>query len=154
MTMVVTMLSNSNSIFFGIFQILFRKYSFPKMFIITNKKMMLRFTNADIIANVALKFINHFWVHVFWDLIFKPKSITISIKWQALNDLITTFNFIFFRQVWKISVICFSFWRESLSRNSKQIKTSFLIQLSIKKSRKEFLYHIDFKNSISLCKVT
>ena len=154
MTMVVTMLCNSNSIFFGIFQILFRKYSFPKMFIITNKKMMLRFTNADIIANVALKFINHCWVHVFWDLIFKPKYITISIKWQALNDLNTTFNFIFFRQVWKISVICFSFWREILSRNSKQIKTSFLIQLLIKKSKKEFLYHIDFKNLISLCKVT
>ena len=59
-----------------------------------------------------------------------------------------------------------------LPKNSKQMKTSFffdtvpdifrlinslsrnlLVHLSIKKSGKEFLYHIDFKNSISVCKV-
>ena len=36
--------------------------------------------DVGIIADVALKFINHFGVHVFWDLIFEPKSITYSIR--------------------------------------------------------------------------
>ena len=39
----------------------------------------------------ALKFINHFQGNVFWDLIFKSKSIR-----MLLDDLKTIFNFIFF----------------------------------------------------------
>ena len=53
--------------------------------------MTLRFTNVDIIADVALKFKNHFRVHVFWDLTFELKSIAYSIRSSEYNIQIYIF---------------------------------------------------------------
>ena len=139
-----------------------------QVLIFTNKKTTPRFTNVDIIADIPIKFVNHFRVQVFWDLIFQPDGITYSIKWSEYK-----IQFYIFWQVRKISMSCFLLWRVILPKNSKQIKTSFffdtvpdifrlitslsrniLIHLSIKKSGKEFLCLIEFENSTLICKVT
>ena len=107
------------------------------MSILTDKEVTFCLADVTIIANVALIFINNIRIHINRDLILKTKSIT-----NFVNDQSTAFSFIFLQHVVNLSINCFLLCRETLPKNSKQMKISFLSELVLEdlKVMNRFIY--------------
>ena len=135
------------------------------MFVLAHQKVTFCFANLNIIADVALEIVTIEAWNIETTFKFMKVGIT-SLKRKAFlilfDDWKMTFQFFF--HVLKMLVSCFLLWNEIISKISKQIKISFspltrsdalpvindlpkylLIQLSMKKSGKRFLCHINFK---------
>ena len=91
-----------------------------------------RLADVNIIADVALIFINNIWIHINRDLIHEKKCITNFVPWSEHN-----IQFHFFTTCSKyIYQLRLALQRNfTLNKNSKQMKISFLSQMVLEDLR-------------------